>query len=90
MSKESKRDLLFIYKGLQSILKKMQNIIKTLVFFTCLILAMKKNMNGEDLNPWLIDNFDKNMLFGFEILSIFYFCTQRLKGSIFVLVTNLK
>ena len=46
----------------------MRNIIKTLVFFTCLILAMKKNMNGEDLNPWLIDNFDKNMLFGFEIL----------------------
>ena len=58
--------------------------------FTCLILAMKKNMNGEDLNPWLIDNFDKSMLFGFEILSIFYFCTQSLKGSIFVLVTNLK
>ena len=48
---------------------------KNISYFYLSNSSYEKSMNEEDLNSWLIDNFDKNILFVFEILSIFYFCT---------------
>ena len=48
---------------------------KNISYFYLSNSSYEKNMNEEDLNSCLIDNFDKNIPFGFEILSIFYFCT---------------